>query len=131
MIAHPPAVHAPASPAINYERLIWSIGQVESGGRWDIEGGALQFTRQTWEEVAHLLPYRLAQFEPQAVIIASAILHRNAAICIRFGVEPTPGLLASSWRHGLSGAMKRAKRGKVSDYETRVMNLYLSNHAHH
>ena len=123
----PPAAVAPVQQ-IDFSRLLWAIAQVESGGDWTKEGGALQICRTTWVEAAHMLPYKLAQFKPQAEIVGMMILRRNAATFVRFGITPDLRMMSDAWRFGVSGAMRRAKEGKVSDYATRVINLFESNH---
>ncbi len=115
----PPAQHAPAVVRVDYDRLLVAILQVENH-RWSDPCGALAITRDAWCEVTSL-PYRLARLSVHAFPVAHKILAKREAGLAGKGFAITPESLATAYRHGLTGAIRR--KGK-SDYGQRCQNLY-------
>lgn len=115
----PPAQIAPAVVRVDYDRLLACIIQVE-GHRWEDEGGALAFTRDAWKEVTEL-PYRMAKHCYYAREVAHFLLAKHERNLAAAGIAITPESLATAWRWGLTGAIRR--KGK-SEYGSRTANLY-------
>lgn len=111
---------APAIPArVDYDRLLACIVQVE-GHSWGEDGGAYAITRPAWFEATRQ-PYRNSRFSSHAYPVAIRLLEGRAAGLSAAGIAATPESLATAWRWGLTGAIRR--KGK-SDYGRRCQNLY-------
>lgn len=118
-----PAVPAKSEEVgVDFDRVIRVLEQLE-GGKWDAPGGGLCWTQAAWASETKL-PYILAQRRPQSCIIARQRLERHADYLRRFGVPVTATILCESWRHGLTGALKRWKHAKFSAYAQRGWSLY-------
>lgn len=121
----PPAIHvsvpAPPQPAIDYDRVIRCILELE-GTPWSKPGGALCFQPGTWQEETSL-PYRLASNSPQARIVAKQRLARFAALAISHGLTPTPRYLLDVWRFP-TFALHNLARDRSCDYAQRGANLF-------
>ena len=115
----PPAQIAPAVVRVDYDRLLACIIQVENHS-WTTAGGAYAITEGAWREVT-ALPYRLAKTAHVARQVAHLILARRESGLRLKDIAITPESLATAWRWGLTGAIRR--KGK-SEYGQRVSNLF-------
>lgn len=121
MSESPPAIHAEAH-VVDHDRVLRVILALE-GHKWHWAGGAYAFMPASWAEETSL-PYALASNPAQAAIIAKIRLARFHAISTSRGIRWTPILAIECWRRGLEGGLKRAVRGRHSDYARRGENLF-------
>jgi hypothetical protein len=125
----PPAIvlhWAPPAPAqaeaLDHDRFFDAIRQVE-GHQWTDPGGALAFTRRTWEKLTSL-PYRLSQRREYAEAVGRLLLQEFERECQKAGVEFTVRVAAGAWNKGLADAIRRERMGWPRDYSLRVENLF-------
>jgi hypothetical protein len=105
---------------IDLERLIRCI-EAREGARWSHPGGALQFTRSTWNEFS-TDPYHRASQPDKARQIARKALFLAIHRMQQDGIRPSVWLLALRWNCGYDGMLKRMR--EPWSYAEQVHNLY-------
>ena len=129
MIPQPPAHHAPACPAIDRERMLLCIAEVESANRWVVgtkgERTPWQITREVWAKHAQASDFPRCEILPRTSRhVAECHLADVITFLARNGYPVTPGYIAMVWRLGSKGCNGRLKSGRLPDSAQRVANLY-------
>lgn len=118
----------PATAALDEDRLLATIAEIECPGGWDGrtgpagEASVWQITPRVWRQHMGTQPFRDAWNVLDAERCARLHLRWLAAGLQRHGYTPTPARLALAWNLGLTGALRREAR--LTDYARRAANLY-------
>jgi hypothetical protein len=109
----------PSPPAIDFDRLITAIAELEQGDPKK-PGGRCNISYSAWSD-ASTLPYYASANEAQAMPVYRAHLAKLALSLTRAGAPVTAQTLGTAWRWGFTGAQRRHWK---SDSGVRTSNLY-------
>ena len=108
-----------APPAIDYDRILAVIAEVE-GGKWGESGGPCQISYSAWSQHSRFA-YQLSGTRAHCMVVLKTHIAWLSACIVRSGAKLTPEAIGTAWRFGY----ERARTLKFkSDYGQRVANLY-------
>lgn len=113
------AVMVKAAPAVNVDRLIETICQIEDG-HWGKPGGRGNMLYRAWSDSSDL-PYYASANESLAMPVYRRHIAKIAAELRLYRVPVNAQTIGTCWRWGVEGARRRKWS---SDQGQRTQNLY-------
>ena len=108
---------------LDFEALLWAIGEKESGNQDNLVGGRYQFKEATWKQFSRM-PYSYAKDPRYSIPAARDYLQWISRELFKWGFKENAYFMALAWNAGMDSLRKCITTYQEKDYAQKVENLY-------